>query len=119
MGLNDLQSQGQLEWVSTSGYKPEYKYNNFGVDADLHDSSRRCTFSLFSNNLPPNYGQEGKWYKEKCEKTKGLDFICKLDEQYFVREQGSTIKKKFRIFRKFFFVGIADPWYENAQVDMT
>ena len=37
----------------------------------MHDSSRRCTFSLFSNNLPLDYGHEGKWYKEKCEKTKG------------------------------------------------
>ena len=38
----------------------------------MHDSSRRCTFSLFSNNLPLDYGHEGKWYKEKCEKTKGM-----------------------------------------------
>ena len=86
MGLNDLQHQGQLEWVSTTEYKPEYKFQNFGVDADQHDSTRRCTFSLFSNNLPADYGHEGKWYKEKCEKTKGLNFICKIDEQYVIRK---------------------------------
>ena len=53
------------------GQEISYTFNNFGVDADMHDSSRRCTFSLFSNNLPLDYGHEGKWYKEKCEKTKG------------------------------------------------
>ena len=53
------------------GQEIDYTFNNFGVDADMHDSSRRCTFSLFSNNLPLDYGHEGKWYKEKCEKTKG------------------------------------------------
>ena len=72
-GLNDLQTAGQLEWVSSTTDDPiPYKYNNFGIDADLHDKSRRCTFSLFSNNLPQDWGHEGKWYKEKCEKTKGL-----------------------------------------------
>ena len=71
-GLNDLKQAGKLEWVSTiADYQLEYKFNNFGVDADMHDKSRRCTFSLFSNNLPLDYGHEGKWYKEKCEKTKG------------------------------------------------
>ena len=74
-GLNDLQQAGRLEWVSTSDYQPNYKFNNFGVDADMHDKSRRCTFSLFSNNLPLDYGHEGKWYKEKCEKTKGLRMV--------------------------------------------
>ena len=53
MGLNDLTQKGRLEWVSThEGEEIPYSYNNFGVDADLHDASRRCTFSLFSNNLP-------------------------------------------------------------------
>ena len=76
-GLNDLQQAGRLEWVSTTDYQPEYKFNNFGVDADMHDKSRRCTFSLFSNNLPLDYGHEGKWYKEKCEKTKGLRMVSR------------------------------------------
>ena len=72
-GLNDLHTAGQLEWVSSTTDDPiPYNYNNFGIDADLHDKSRRCTFSLFSNNLPQDWGHEGKWYKEKCEKTKGL-----------------------------------------------
>ena len=72
-GLNDLHTAGQLEWVSSTTDDPiPYKYNNFGIDADMHDKSRRCTFSLFSNNLPQDWGHEGKWYKEKCEKTKGL-----------------------------------------------
>ena len=53
MGLNDLTQKGRLEWVSThEGEEIPYSYNNFGVDADMHDASRRCTFSLFSNNLP-------------------------------------------------------------------
>ena len=70
-GLNDLDVRGNLEWVSThSNSQFDYTFNNFGVDADMHDASRRCTFSLFSNNLPQDYGHEGKWYKEKCEKTK-------------------------------------------------
>ena len=72
-GLNDLHTAGHLEWVSSTTDDPiDYTYNNFGIDADLHDKSRRCTFSLFSNNLPQDWGHEGKWYKEKCEKTKGL-----------------------------------------------
>ena len=86
MGLNDLQVQGQLEWIATAEHgKVDYNFQNFGVDADLHDSSRRCTFSLFSNNLPLDYGHEGKWYKEKCEKTKGLSFVCKINEDDVVR----------------------------------
>ena len=83
-GLNDLQQAGKLEWVSTSDYQPEYKFNNFGVDADMHDKSRRCTFSLFSNNLPLDYGHEGKWYKEKCEKTKGLRIVSKHITEYYI-----------------------------------
>ena len=40
MGLNDLQVQGRLEWVSTAEHSSvEYNYNNFAVDADMHDSS--------------------------------------------------------------------------------
>ena len=87
MGLNDLQVQGQLEWISTGeNNKIEFKYNNFAGDAEMHDSSRRCTFSLFSNNLPADYGNEGKWYKEKCEKTKGLSYICKINENDVIRD---------------------------------
>ena len=80
MGIHTSRSglNGPLEiGISSVFLKPyegqeiDYTFNNFGVDADMHDSSRRCTFSLFSNNLPLDYGHEGKWYKEKCEKTKG------------------------------------------------
>jgi hypothetical protein len=60
-----------LEWVSSTSYKPKYGYSNFGVDDSIQHDSQRCTFALFSNNLPADYGHEGKWYKEKCEKTKG------------------------------------------------
>ena len=77
---------GRLEWVSTTSYEPKYEYSNFGVDADLSNPDHRCTFSLFSNNLPGDFGHEGKWYKEKCEKTKGLNFICKIDESTFTPE---------------------------------
>jgi hypothetical protein len=61
-----------LEWVSSTTYKPNYEFTNFGVDSTQHDS-QRCTFALFSNNLPQDFGHEGKWYKEKCEKTKGYE----------------------------------------------
>ena len=95
IGLNDLNNFYQLEWVSTTSYKPEYKYSNFGTDANVQHDSQRCTFALFSNNLPGDYGHEGKWYKEKCEKTKGTNFICKLDESNFIRkcDQGWDLVK--------------------------
>ena len=94
MGLNDLTQKGRLEWVSThEGEEIAYSYNNFGVDADMHDASRRCTFSLFSNNLPQDYGHEGKWYKEKCEKTKGLNFVCKMNENWFIKTCPSSYWK--------------------------
>ena len=71
MGLNDLQTHGRLEWVSTHpGEEIEYSYQNFAGDADMHDSSRRCAFSLFSENLPGDYGHEGKWYKESVKEQK-------------------------------------------------
>lgn len=82
IGLNDLHQVGQLKWVTS--YPEEevsYKFNNFHDGLADMDPSRRCTFALFSNNLPQDYGHEGKWYKEKCEKTKGLDFVCKIDEK--------------------------------------
>ena len=81
-GLNDLHVPGDLRWV-TSYPEDElsYKFNNFNDKIADMDPSRRCTYSLFSNNLPQDYGHEGKWYKEKCEKTKGFDFACKIDEK--------------------------------------
>ena len=81
-GLNDLHQVGQLKWVTS--YPDEeipYKYNNFNDKIADMDPSRRCTYSLFSNNLPQDYGHEGKWYKEKCEKNKYFDFVCKIDEK--------------------------------------
>ena len=77
-----------------------YKFNNFNDKIADMDPSRRCTYSLFSNNLPQDYGHEGKWYKvpdylikliihyfqEKCEQTKGFDFVCKIDEKNVQRK---------------------------------
>ena len=81
-GLNDLHVAGDLRWVTS--YPDEevsYKFNNFNDKIADMDPSRRCTYSLFSNNLPQDYGHEGKWYKEKCEKTKFgfADFIIKFN----------------------------------------
>ena len=87
IGLNDLHQAGSLKWVTS--YPDEvvpYKFNNFHDNIADMDSTRRCTFALFSNNLPQDYGHEGKWYKEKCEKTKGLDFVCKIDEKNVKRK---------------------------------
>ena len=36
--------------------------------------------------MPLDYGHEGKWYKEKCEKTKGLSYICKINEDDVIRD---------------------------------
>ena len=67
--------------------KPEVTYRNFGTGEDIQHQDQRCTFALFSNNLPgENFGQEGKWYKEKCSKTKGSNFICKMNEKDFVKK---------------------------------
>lgn len=57
-----------MEWVNTDdSYSAKYEYDFFGVDEDQFDGSRRCTYSLFSNNLPADYGVEGKWYKGRVE----------------------------------------------------
>lgn len=42
-GLNDLHQAGKLEWVSTTDFQLEYKFNNFGIDADMHDKSSKGT----------------------------------------------------------------------------
>ena len=82
--MNDLKAAGQLEWANTHDDERTTKFKNFGSN-DM-DPSRRCTMALFSNNLPQDYGHEGKWYKEKCDKTKGLKYVCKMDEEWFVKE---------------------------------
>ena len=84
IGMNDLKAAGQLEWANTHDDERTTKFKNFGSN-DM-DPSRRCTMALFSNNLPQDYGHEGKWYKEKCDKTKGLKYVCKMDEEWFVKE---------------------------------
>ena len=53
IGLNDLIKFKQLEWVNTDqNEKKPYKYNFWAVDSNQFDENSRCTFALFSKNLP-------------------------------------------------------------------
>ena len=55
---------GKLEWVNTDQTEEKpYSWNNFAVSSNQYDKASRCTFALFSNNLPQGFGQEGKWSK--------------------------------------------------------
>jgi len=56
----------------------------FGIDEDQFDTSRRCTYALFSNNLPGDFGQEGKWYKDKCNRENS--FVCKMHHSRYTRD---------------------------------
>ena len=58
IGLNNLADPNVLEWVNTDEhYSAKYEYNFFGTDSENFDKSRRCTYALFSNNLPGNFSE--------------------------------------------------------------
>lgn len=44
----------------------------------------RCTYALFSVNLPGEYGREGKWSKADC--TENAAFICQVQPAAFTKE---------------------------------
>ena len=86
IGLNDLARTGQYEWVSTDGSDDDLVYDfEFwapGMPSDADGS--RCTFMLFSDNLPggETYGREGKWVKGIC--NKAGKYICRVKQDKFV-----------------------------------
>ena len=84
IGLSDLRDANHLEWVSTTTRDKPYNFKYWSVDGEKYDESRRCTFALFSNNLPAGFGQEGKWAKHVC--THQNSFICKINENDVVKE---------------------------------
>ena len=48
----------------------------------------RCTFALFSKNLPAGFGAEGKWVKFDCQRANS--FVCKfVDGHVVVKCRGS------------------------------
>lgn len=90
LGLNDLVKQGQLEWVNTDqNTNKNYNYDFFAVDGNQYDQSSRCTFALFSNNLPDGFGDEGKWSKAHCQNR--YSFVCKIVQGHAVQDcQGDS-----------------------------
>ena len=44
----------------------------------------RCVYSLFSANLPGDYGMDGKWVKGQCSDQNA--FICQVAADNFRRE---------------------------------
>ena len=79
-------SAGQLEWVNTDqdDVKP-YNFDYWAVDGNLYDRESRCTFALFSNNLPAGFGTQGKWSKDKCDSKNS--FICKVRGSKYNKNQ--------------------------------
>ncbi|CAG5102351.1 Oidioi.mRNA.OKI2018_I69.chr1.g260.t1.cds [Oikopleura dioica] len=82
IGLNNLKQFNTLEWVNTNQNgdvtKP-YNYKNWAPGMENNsDQSKRCTFALFTENLPDfpmPWDGEGLWVKNECTKT--ASFICK------------------------------------------
>ena len=88
VGLNDLRQPNQLEWVNTASRNKPYNERSFkywSIDGDMYVESRRCTFALFSNNLPDAAnGDEGRWAKHSCSERNS--YICKIAETDVVKE---------------------------------
>jgi len=48
------------------------------------NKDKRCTYALFSDHLPADYGREGKWVKGNCEQN--FKYVCKVDPLNYVKE---------------------------------
>ena len=91
-GLNDLHKAGSYEWIQTDGtnFIPvSWTFWSDGLDPVGHNepstnTDKRCTFALFSDHLPADYGHEGKWVKGKCEEA--FKYVCKVDQSKYVKE---------------------------------
>ncbi|CAG5103418.1 Oidioi.mRNA.OKI2018_I69.chr1.g764.t1.cds [Oikopleura dioica] len=79
IGLNNLENVNQNVWVNSMSIEKPYNFKYWGPQQETNsDPSKRCTFALFTENLPQDYGTEGKWVKNEC--TKRFSFICKVQK---------------------------------------
>ena len=89
--LNDLKKTGDYHWITTDGSdEPKYDWTFWsdGLDPVGHkepstNADKRCTYALFSDHLPGDYGTQGKWVKGKCENE--FKFVCSVDSDSFVQ----------------------------------
>jgi len=92
IGLNNIENKNIYEWISTQGFgeiSVDWTFWSDGLDPIGHlepspNPDFRCTYALFSDHLPGDYGTQGKWVKGKCEQK--FKYVCKLDQNNFVRE---------------------------------
>ena len=78
IGLNDLKTAGQYEWITTDGTgEKKYKFKWWAKGMPTDNNGARCTFMLFSDHLPgdEDNGQLGKWTKGICGNK--YKFVCK------------------------------------------
>ena len=73
IGLNNLKQFNKLEWVNTNQNQADakpYDYKNWAPGMETNsEQSKRCTFALFTENLPDAFDGEGLWVKNECTKT--------------------------------------------------
>ena len=87
IGLNDLVKPGSYEWVTTDGSDPppvSWTFWSDGLDPvggsePSNNRDKRCTYALFSDHLPGDYGTQGKWVKGKCEQK--FKYVCRMDQE--------------------------------------
>ena len=93
IGLNDLTMPGRYEWVTTDGITNQpavsWTFWSDGLDPvggaePSTNPDKRCTYALFSDHLPGEYGRDGKWVKGKCNQK--FKYVCRMDPANFVRQ---------------------------------
>jgi len=81
IGLNDVKRSGTYEWVcSLDEFCAQKLDNPFRWWAegmpDQANPDWRCTYALFSVNLPGDFGRDGKWVKGECSDKNA--YICQV-----------------------------------------